>query len=49
MMRRTSGSGKGLALFVTGLIIALGAAVPMLEAGILSDDVVFESEHDSRC
>lgn len=40
---------KGLALFTTGLIIALGAAVPVLEAGILSDDVAFESEHNSGC
>lgn len=49
MMRRTNGSGKGLALLTTGLIMALGAAVPMLEAGILSDDAAFESEHDSGC
>ena len=49
MMRRTNGSVKGLALFTTGLIIALGAAVPMLEAGILSDEMVFEAEHASGC
>ncbi len=40
---------KGVALFTTGLIIALGVAVPMLEAGFLSDEVVFEAEHDSGC
>ena len=40
---------KGLALFTTGLIIVLGGAVPMLEAGILSYDIVFEAEHNSGC
>ena len=40
---------KGVALFTTGLIIALGGVVPMLEAGFLSDEVVFEAEHESGC